>query len=191
MNRHLFRFSYNFEINTEIFGLRFCQSEQNEMGVVRRNGEYISLILPKEFDFNQIQHQLWLNKVVEAQLREAAKRILPIRLRTLASEYGFSPRRIFIKNIFSRWGSCSSLGNINLSIWLLTAPAHLVDYVLKHELAHLHEMNHSPRFWAEVDRMTGGKGTARLLEREMKEFAKSLVQRMPPLQLLNGHSVGL
>jgi len=54
---------------------------------------------------------------------------------------------ITLKNLHSRWGSCSSKGNINLSTRLLFAPEAVRDYVIIHELAHLTEMNHSPRFW--------------------------------------------
>lgn len=54
---------------------------------------------------------------------------------------------IVLKNLHSRWGSCSSKGNVNLSTRLLFAPEDVQDYVIIHELAHLVEMNHSPRFW--------------------------------------------
>lgn len=52
----------------------------------------------------------------------------------------------------SNWGSCSSRGNLNFSSRLLFAPPDVVDYVIIHELAHLLEMNHSPRFWAHVSK---------------------------------------
>jgi len=53
----------------------------------------------------------------------------------------------------TRWGSCSTASGIRLNWRLIHLPPHLVDYVVAHELAHLVEMNHSPRFWAEVERV--------------------------------------
>ena len=84
---------------------------------------------------------------VEA-LRSQAKATLPGRLAALASQHGFVYKKVFIKNNVSNWGSCSSLGNINLNLRLVTLPPELADYVMLHELCHLRYMNHGPQFHA-------------------------------------------
>ena len=60
--------------------------------------------------------------------------------------------QVKLSNTYSRWGSCSHKGNINLATRLLLAPSEVLDAVIIHELAHLVEQNHSPRFWAQVER---------------------------------------
>lgn len=62
-------------------------------------------------------------------------------------------RRISVRDTRSRWGSCSALGDLSFSWRLVMAPPAVLEYVVAHELAHLAEMNHSPRFWAEVARL--------------------------------------
>jgi len=63
------------------------------------------------------------------------------------------PKAIKINSATKRWGSCSSLGNLNFSWRLIMADDEVIDYVVVHELAHLIEMNHSPRFWAVIRRI--------------------------------------
>lgn len=82
---------------------------------------------------------------VEA-LRRQAKAVLPPRLAELAKRYGFVYKRVTIKHNASNWGSCSTLGNINLNLNVVRLPKILQDYVLLHELCHLRHQDHGHAF---------------------------------------------
>ena len=84
-------------------------------------------------------------------LRAKAKAALPPRLADLAARYGFRYHRVTIKHNTSNWGSCSSKGNINLNLNLMRVPVPLQDYILLHELTHLHHADHGPGFHAELE----------------------------------------
>ncbi len=84
-------------------------------------------------------------------LKETAKLQIPARVSHWAGIIGVSFGRISIRSQRTRWGSCSRQGNLNLNCLLLLAPPEVLDYVIVHELCHRKEMNHSPRFWAEVE----------------------------------------
>ncbi|PIR03297.1 MAG: hypothetical protein COV60_01105 [Candidatus Magasanikbacteria bacterium CG11_big_fil_rev_8_21_14_0_20_43_7] len=72
------------------------------------------------------------------------------RLRHYSEHYGYEYQRVSIKKMSSRWGSCSSEGNLSFHYRLLFLPLELADYVIVHELCHLKELNHSQRFWRQV-----------------------------------------
>ena len=88
--------------------------------------------------------------VLEPLMRSSAAEELPGRLLRLAAAHGLAVARVTVRNQRSRWGSCSRDGNIALNWRLLQMPTAVCDYVLLHELMHLREPNHSPRFWAHV-----------------------------------------
>ncbi len=94
-----------------------------------------------------------LSEAELAELRARAKEIFARRVAELAPAVGVSWGNITIRFQRSRWGSCSAKGNLNFNALLLLAPPEVLDYVVVHELCHRRELNHSPRFWAEVARV--------------------------------------
>ncbi len=93
-----------------------------------------------------------VKRVVYAWYRSEASKILPKRLRALAKEHHVEIADVRIKDQKTRWGSCSSARNINLNWRLIMAPPWVAEYVMIHELCHVREMNHSEKFWKEVQR---------------------------------------
>lgn len=85
-------------------------------------------------------------------LFEEARRDLDERVVVHARNLNVSPKRIIVRDQATRWGSCSTTGALSFSWRLILAPPHILDYVAAHEVAHLAEMNHGPKFWALVQR---------------------------------------
>lgn len=83
--------------------------------------------------------------------RQAAKKLLPAAAEHYAPLVGQMPAQVRITSAKTRWGSCSAKGGLNFSWRLLFARQDVIDYVVVHELAHLVEFNHSPRFWTLVE----------------------------------------
>lgn len=93
------------------------------------------------------------NPALEAQYRKEARRRITERAAYFAEKMGVDYGRIAIKAAKTRWGSCSAQGNLNFHWKLILMPPAILDYVVVHELAHRIEMNHSPRFWTQVERI--------------------------------------
>ena len=94
-----------------------------------------------------------LRALVEQWLYGRAVEELHFCVNVYQQKVGVSPRIIQIKDYRARWGSCKPDGSIQLNWRLIHAPIHIMDYVVVHELCHLLEMNHSRRFWTEVERV--------------------------------------
>lgn len=103
------------------------------------------------------------------ELRRAAKADLPGRIERLARQTGLRYARMTVRAARTKWGSCSGKGNISLSLFLMTLPEHLRDFVIIHELCHTVHHDHSPRFHALVDLHVGGQ--ERVLARELRAFS--------------------
>jgi predicted metal-dependent hydrolase len=86
-------------------------------------------------------------------LRREAKRDLEAASLRFAKELGVAIKRVAVRDQASRWGSCSTTGVLSFSWRLILAPNFVLDYLAAHEVAHLMEMNHSPRFWRLVQRL--------------------------------------
>lgn len=85
--------------------------------------------------------------------KELARRVIAERVEYYAQMHNFVYNRVSIKNTTTRWGSCSSLRNLNFNYKLAFLDQQLLDYVVVHELCHLRYMNHSKQFWAEVEKI--------------------------------------
>ena len=137
-------------MGTEIFfrgeRVRLEPGENGEAGLVRFGGEVVP-VADAAGD---------LRPAIERHLRRLAARELPPRVFELAALHQLPVRRVIVRNQRSRWGSCSRRGTISLNWRLVQTPLFVRDYLVLHELAHLKEMNHSRRFWAEVARLCPG-----------------------------------
>ena len=83
-------------------------------------------------------------------LADEALKVIPERVEYFAKVIGVTYGKITVRNQKTRWGSCSSKGNLNFNCLLMLAPPEVLDYVVVHELCHRKQMNHSKAFWLEV-----------------------------------------
>lgn len=113
------------------------------------------------------------------RMRALAKRTLPPKLLSLAEQYGFKVKEVKINSARTRWGSCVCRKKglfarkeytINLSLYCILLPEHLLRLIMLHELTHIHHMDHSEAFHAELDQMLEGK--EKEYEKELKQFSK-------------------
>lgn len=100
-------------------------------------------------------HEDATGRRLQAWLRELSRERLVAASDHYADRLGRSYKRITLRDTRSRWGSCTSDGGLMFSWRLILAPPEILRYVAAHEVAHLAEMNHSPAFWAAVERLYG------------------------------------
>ena len=149
------------------------RSDRKTLAIQIKEGEVI-VRAPRQAikaDIEKIveEHRDWIEKALQKQsalpqyppfspeevraMADAALVDIPKRVAHFAPIVGVRYGRITIRNQRTKWGSCSSKGNLNFNRVLMLSPEWVRDYIVVHELCHLKEMNHSPAFWAEVARV--------------------------------------
>jgi predicted metal-dependent hydrolase len=128
-------------LDSRISGVRLNEDAQGLPGVVRKT---LHVGLPQHASPEQIRD------VVTAWLQRHARQLFEARVQHFAEVLGVNVSKIRLSSARTRWGSASADGSIRLHWRLVHFSQAIVDYVVAHELAHLREMNHSPRFWGVV-----------------------------------------
>lgn len=108
-------------------------------------------------------------------LAAQTKAKLQDRLPLFARKLGVTYQRVAVRSQRTRWGSCSSKGNLNFNCLLALTPPEVFDYVIVHELCHLKEMNHSPKFWAEVEKQLPHY---KICRKWLKNHGTNLIRRL-------------
>jgi len=153
---------------------RLVRSNRRTMAIEIRNGEVIVRTpwrtTQREIDGMLQEKRAWIETHLQKSMerKKAAAKIQPLtsdelkelgqkaveylpgRVRHYAALLGVQPRKITVRNQRTRWGSCSSGGNLNFNCLLMLTPPEVIDSVVVHELCHLIEMNHSERFYRKV-----------------------------------------
>lgn len=109
------------------------------------------------------------------KLAQQALVVIPPKVEYYAQRLGVTYGAITIRNQKTRWGSCSGKGNLNFNCLLMLTPEEIQDYVVVHELCHRMEMNHSERFWKEVERILPDYKERR---KWLKEQGGSIIESM-------------
>jgi predicted metal-dependent hydrolase len=129
------------------------------------------LIIKSHMPLSNKDIQKKIQTAGERALKNEASHLLKQRINHISSFHSIEYKRLRIKKLSSRWGSCSNDKTITLSYFLIQLPWHLIDYVIIHELAHLTHLNHSPDFWSHVENMLP----------EAKKFRKEIKTYRPVL----------
>ncbi|HSX53413.1 MAG TPA: SprT family zinc-dependent metalloprotease [Patescibacteria group bacterium] len=151
--------------------LRFVAAEYAPTQSTRVTTQEIRIMLAPNTQSSSPGAQQLAKQASIKALRQEAEALLPIRLKQLATQYGFEYKSVSIKQLKARWGSCSHQQHISLSLFLMLLPWPLIDYVLLHELTHTKALNHGKDFW---DILLRCQPKAKELRRELRAHQPSL-----------------
>ena len=158
----------NDQLVTKYHRIYFKNNNVDRIIAVVRS-EKILISLPNNRIIEEEEKKLVIKAAIERALKVEAKNYLPKRILELSQKFSLSFNDLKIKNIKSRWGSCSYKNNINLCIHLMKLPFDLIDYVILHELVHTKVKNHSSKFWTELEKIYPN---CRLADKELRKYGK-------------------
>lgn len=128
----------------------------------------VTITYPENFPVEDPDIQEAIKTVIKEIWRSEAKTYLPQRLSWLAHSFGFMFQNVTIRDARTRWGSCTGLKNISLSLYIMRLPDHLIDYVLLHELCHTVVPNHGKDFYDLMNKVTKSRTTE--YQKEMRAY---------------------
>lgn len=160
----LLTYESRFQIREKVLSIEASEAEKLS---VKGTATEIKILVPQTWDVESTFIQASLQDLIAEILRVEAKHYLPQRTRLLAAQKGILINNIRIKKVKTRWGSCSSKSNINLSLYLMLLSDALIDYVILHELAHIKHQNHSAAFWNHLENLLPG---AKQLDKQLNQY---------------------
>lgn len=131
--------------------------------------EEATLTYPPSLDSDPETRRVYIKKLLDKLLAFEAQAYLPKRVRELAQANNLTYDHVDLRNMKSKWGSCSSKGRICLNTQLMRLPQHLIDMVILHELNHTVHMDHSKAFWQDLDKLC--HGNIKQLDEQIKAFS--------------------
>jgi len=164
-------YDFGTEFKTKLTCIRVIETDASQ-AFIKQHKDFLGIYLPEKTDISKPEWQQLIKDQIEGQLRREAKFYLLKRTFELAKDKGIAIGKVSVRSTKSRWGSCSHNNDISLSLFLMTLPDELIDYVICHELAHVKEKNHSKAFWSHLEQLLPG---ARKLDKEMKKYTTAVL----------------
>lgn len=166
-NRTIFDLNTNFE--TKHHRLVLDPSVTGKISSRIKDG-LIKVKYPEAVNVKEESVQKEIRTAIEKALRIEANEYIPHRVKGIANKHGLRYKNVVLKNITTRWGSCSSRNNLNFNIHIMRLPGDMIDYIILHELAHTVVKNHSPKFWSLLGKLMGNNVASKAIDKELNKF---------------------